>query len=154
MKREIRWHPDSNGMVLRPRVHDSHLSKLTLTERLVLDIHMRRSDSTLASLEMRGLEAVNIASLWEGAIVSEVFVWNVRAVPEAWDIRDSGWNVLFSNRVKPLDAKQEVSRMASKKPEAFLVQLAFSYGGSLAAVCDAVTFYELDGDVAQKSSNK
>jgi hypothetical protein len=139
MKSEITWRTDPNGMVSGARIHDSHLVKFAITDAVGLQIAMRRLSGDIVSVELFGLGEFSVAELWNGAIVSEIFVWNVRTVPEqCWSIPDSAWNAIFGNKMKPADAKKEAAKIAQKRPDAQLVQLACSYGGNVAAVCDRI----------------
>jgi hypothetical protein len=143
MKSEIAWRADENGMLLGARVHDSHLIKLVVSDA-GLEFGMRRISGDIVTVELSGLAELTVRELWNGAIVSEFWIWNVGSVPEAcWSIPDSGWNVIFSKRLKMEDAKREAAKIALARPESFLVHLACSYGGAVAAVCDRIGVFEM-----------
>jgi hypothetical protein len=143
VRSEIAWRTDENGMMLGLRVHDGHLLKL-VASNACLEFVMRGVSNETFTVELSDLGEFIVRELWNGAIVSEFWVWNVRSVPEAtWQIPDSAWNALFSNRVRALDARRkEAEKIALAKPEAFLVQLACSYGGDVAAVCGRIRVFE------------
>jgi hypothetical protein len=144
MKFQIAWHTDPSGMLVGARVHDSHLVKFAVTDAVSLEFGMWRLSSDIVTAELVGLGEFNVAALWSGAIISEIFVWNVCAVPEeCWSVPDSAWNVLLGNEMKLLDKKREAARIAQKRPNAQLVQFACSYGGNLAAVCDRIAIFEI-----------
>jgi hypothetical protein len=141
MKSEIAWRTDENGMLLGDRAHDSSLIKFVVSETS-LEFGMRRLSGDLVTVELYGVGEFSVVELWKGAIVSEFWVWKVGLVPEAsWSIPDSAWNILFSNRLR--DAKREAAKIALARPESFLVQLACSYGGAVAAVCDRIGVFEM-----------
>src|SRR6266853_2920674 len=132
MTSETPWRTDEHGILLGARVHDATLVKLIISEeRLVFE--MRRLSGELVTVELLGLGQFTLQELWNGAIVSELWVWKVGSVPEtSWSIPDGPWNVLFSNaRMKPSDARRQAAKIAETSPNAFLVQLACSYGGSV-----------------------
>ena len=153
MRSEIAWRADENGMLLGAPVHDGHLIRLLVSDGL-LEFGIRNLSGDLFTVELSDLGEFIVRELWNGAIVSEFWVWNVRSVPEAtWQIPDSAWNVLFSNRVRALDARRkEAGKIALAKPEAFLVQLACSYGGDMAAVCGRIRVFETPQ--AKRKSNE
>src|SRR5215216_6010523 len=138
MKSEIAWRADENGMLLGARVHDSHLVKLAVSEQS-LEFDMCRLSGEIVTVELLGVGEFTLRELWNGAIVSEFWVWKVGSVPEvSWSIPDAAWNVLFSSRLKPADAKSAAAKIVQARPDSFLVQLACSYGGTMAAVCDRI----------------
>lgn len=99
MKSEIAWRTDENGMLVGARAHDSTLVKFVVSEAS-LEFEMRRLSGDIVGVELFGVREFSIAELWNGAIVSEFWAWNVRSVPEAsWSTPDSAWNILFSNRL-------------------------------------------------------
>jgi hypothetical protein len=151
MKFELSWTTDENGMLLGARVHDSQIIRFMFAESVGVQLEMRRSNGEMVALELSGLTNLNVVSLWSGAIVSEIFVWEVGSVPEiCWDISDSAWNVLFAGQVASMGArKAEAEKIAHNRPGALLVQLACSYGGTFAAVCDRVAVYEVGAESVQ-----
>jgi hypothetical protein len=140
---EIPWRTDEHGMLLGARVHDANLVKLIVSEeRLVFGI--RRLSGELVTIELLGPSQFTVQELWNGAIVSEFWVWKVGSVPEmSWSRPDGPWKVLFSNnRRSPPDARREAAKIAETRPDAFLVQLGCSYGGAVAAICDRIRIFE------------
>jgi hypothetical protein len=147
MKSEIAWQTDENGMLLGVRAHDSTLVKFVVSEAK-LEFGMRRLSGDIVGVELSGVREFSVVELWNGAIVSEFWVWNVHSVPEtSWSTPDSAWNVLFSNRMSVSDAKREAAKIALARPKAFLVQLACSYGGAVAAVCDRIGVFEISPQI-------
>jgi hypothetical protein len=143
VKSEIAWRTDEHGMLLGARVHDASLVKLMITEES-LEFGIRRLSGDFVTVELAGLGQFTVQGLWNGAIISEFWVWKVGSVPErSWSIPDGPWNALFStNRSKPSDARREAAKIAETRPDSFLVQLACSYGGELAAICDHIRVFE------------
>ena len=143
MKSEISWQTDENGMLLGARAHDSTLVKFVASEAS-LEFQMRRLSGDIVTVELYDAREFNVVDLWNGAIVSEFWVWKVASVPKAsWSVPDSAWNVLFSNRLSTPDAMREAAKIAVARPDAFLVQLACSYGGAVAAVCNRIGVFQI-----------
>jgi len=111
-----------------------------------MEFQFRQLSGESALVVLNGLHEYNVVEMWDGAIVSELFVWNVGSVPdEAWNTPDSGWNALFAKRVRSPDDRRAAEKIVRANPKAFLVQLACSYGGSVAAVCESIRAYEIVG---------
>jgi hypothetical protein len=148
MRTEIDWRVDENGMLLGLDVHDGHLMKLVASDTC-LEFVMRGFSNEIFTVELSDLGEFNVRELWNGTIVAYFWVWKVHSVPEVtWSIPDSGWNVLFSNRITELGAKRRAAeKIAQARPEAFLVKFDSSYGGEVAAVCGRIrVFQDLAGD--------
>ena len=143
MKTKIDWYADTSGMVVGPRVHDSGLTEFAYSATGVLSLAMRRVSGDSVSLELLGVTELSVVELRNGAIISEIFIWNVGAIPDsAWAIPDSPWNLLFSRLLKPDEAKRAAARIIKESPNSFIVSVLSSYGGALAAICDVAAFYE------------
>jgi hypothetical protein len=143
MKAEVAWRTDAHGMLLGAPMHDGNLVNFTMTkESLVFGI--RAGSSELTTVELSGLGRFTVRELWSYPIVSEFWVWKVGSVPESWDIPDSAWNVLFStsNVLTIAAAKREASKIVETRPDSFLVELACSYGGQVAAICDRIRVFK------------
>jgi hypothetical protein len=140
---KILWHADGSGMVVGPRVHDSALKSLAYSDVGSLRLTVERTSGEAVSIELSGVTELNFAGFRSGAIISDISVWPVTNIPEsAWDVPDSPWNVLFSGLLEPASRPVAASRIAQERPDAQIVCVLCSYGGALAAVCDAVDFYE------------
>src|SRR6185436_1136083 len=104
--------------------------KVAIADGDYLHLTIRSEARELVRLELLGLGEMNIHNLYNGSIVSAVYVWNVRSVPRSSrDVPDSGWNLLFADRSKRDDVKKSAARIALKRPQSFLVQVECSYGG-------------------------
>jgi len=146
MTDEISLSVDKAGMVLGLRVHDGYLYKLAFLDSSNLHLGIRRSSGGLIAVDLIGLGELTVAGLWNGAIVAELFQWKVNAVPD-----EAHWNVLLSgkvSRVTPNAMRAAVLDIVHGRPTSFLVQVNFSYGGSIAAVCDRLAAHEIQADPA------
>jgi hypothetical protein len=144
MTTEIPWRTDEHGILLGARVHDANLVKLMISKESI-EFGIRRLSGDFVTVELAGLRRFTVRELWSFPIVSEFWVWKVGSVPDAsWDIPDGPWNVLFSTEwsKERSIAKREAAKIAETMPDSFLVQLACSYGGAVAAVCDQIRILE------------
>jgi hypothetical protein len=141
-KSKLSWKTDENGRVLRAHIHDGQLVGVSFSDKDTLSFRIHRVDGGEVLIDLNSPEDMTL-ELWNGAIVSECFIWKVDSVPpSSWKIPDSGWNALYGSRCKPEDIKTQAEKIIKKAPESFLVQLACSYGGGAAAVCSRVSIYE------------
>jgi hypothetical protein len=90
-----------------------------------------------------GLSKINVVELWNCPIVFDISIWKINAVPESrWNVPDRGWRLLFHNQVSAIDeAKGFASKTIQRNPDALLVEVNSSYGGSMAFICDAIEVF-------------
>ena len=138
VKSEVPLRVDEYGRVLCSGIHDSYLTGFGFSEDGVLRFTLRGVAGEQTSFILTGVSESIFADMYSVAKVSDVFVWSVATAPDAWDIPDSAWNVLFASRYGAEGTKEGASRVKSTKPDAYLVQVGCSYGGSIVAVCDGV----------------
>src|SRR5262245_52904345 len=101
MKSEVPWRIDENGMLLGARIHDGAVVRLAVVDNVSLELAVRRLSGDVVMIRLLGLREFNLREMWNGAIVSELFVWKVGSVPdEHWSIPDGGWNTLFAHRLR------------------------------------------------------
>jgi hypothetical protein len=140
---DLEWRTDLNGMILGARVHDGTLTRFELAEAVDTKIEIRRISGELVVFVLSGLGEWSVLELRDGAIVSEVFAWRTSVVPETtWLTGDSGWSALYRGLLPEQDARQRAAQIVRQRPNAWLFQIGFSYGGILAAVCDSITIQE------------
>lgn len=139
---KIDWTTDSTGMMRGFSYHDSSLIGLELFENRYLRLTLSTPES-LVKLELADLDTVTLEDVWNVPIVSDIFAWPVGAVPTAvWDNSDGPWYVLLSGRTRDAEKiKAEAARIIKRRPEAFLVQILSSYGGTIAAVCEKISVW-------------
>jgi hypothetical protein len=141
---EIEWHTEESGRLIGGRIHDSTLLTFAVVSQGDLRLEVKRS-AGLARLDFVRAREFTVAELWDGAILSDVFAWKAGSVPEAtWAVSDGGWRALFGERMSLAHAGLAAQRIASRQPEPWLIQVFCSYGGSIAAVCDAIRIFEFD----------
>ena len=152
VKTKLDWTTDYNGMMLGLRIHDSSILSISYTPGESAVLQSRRLDGEIVLIELNHLQDF-YAELWDGAIVSDVWVWKVDAAPapQASDI-DFGWNKLYRTRCSDRNIDDAVNRRsiedaANRKikdfPESFLVQVSTLYGGDIVAVCKDILVFEI-----------
>jgi hypothetical protein len=142
MRTPIPWNTDQFGRILGPRFHDGRLTGLQFSDGHALNLQIRNSSGEAVKIELLDITDINIAQLCNGAIISDVYLWKVDSVPEAWSVPDSAWNMLFAERYGSAGAKEKASKIARDKPESMLVQVECSYGGAIAAICSNVGIFK------------
>jgi hypothetical protein len=147
MVTKVSWKVEESGMLVGARIHDSELIGFAITPSLEMKWQFRRLAGDTVEIVLKGVRDFNVIGLSNDAIAAEIFVWNVRSVPDAaWNVPDSGWNALFADRLQPQDRRRAAKDIMVASPEAYLVQLACSYGGSVAAVCESISIFEPASD--------
>jgi hypothetical protein len=107
-------------------------------------LDLQHLSDEIVRFDLSGVQELTIAELWNGAIVSGIYAWQVSAVPEAtWGMPDSGWGALFRNRVSAAHAGVLVQRIQARQPEPWLFQVECSYGGLIATVCATIRAFNL-----------
>lgn len=150
MRLELTLATDQHGMLTGARAHDGILVDSRFSTSTFSYLKIRRLDGGIAEIEMHGVSEFTINQLWNNAVVGDIFLWKVDAVPEiCWDVPGSGWNALLYERaVTPVvDLRREAAaRIVKDRPNAFLMTVDFSYGGDrggIALVCDRVIAYDV-----------
>jgi hypothetical protein len=141
MRTPISWNTDQFGRIMGPRLHDGYLTGMQYSDGDALGLQIRNPSGEVVGIELLGISDINIAHLCNGVIVSDIYLWKVDSVPDAWSVPDSAWNVLFAERYGLAGAKEKATKIAREKPDSLLVQLESSYGGAIAAICDEVKIF-------------
>ncbi|KFB67098.1 hypothetical protein [Candidatus Accumulibacter vicinus] len=144
MTTQLELHSDEYGRIYGAQIHDSRLEEFAFSDsRDALCIRLRGVTGKRTKVQLRGIVQLTVADLWNGAILSDIYVWKVSAVPDAsWEIPDSAWNVLFTERATKEDALRLAKQIANEHPDAYLAQFECSYGGAIACVCDQIELYD------------
>src|SRR6516162_3336556 len=146
---DLEWRTDASGMILGARVHDGSLTMFKLLQAKGITIEIQRLSGERVIFALSGLGEWSVLELRNGAIVSEAFAWRVPAVPETtWRTGDSGWSALFRNLLPESDARGRAADIVRQRPNSWLFQMGFAYGGNLAAVCDRIALMQLDTEAA------
>ncbi len=135
---------DEHGRLCGAQIHDSTLKELKFSNNeCSLHIEAASISGKGVCIEFLGLTQLTVAEFWDGAILSDIYVWNIFHVPEiCWKIPDGVWNILFKNRLTKEDAPKLAMQIAAKHPDALVIQVELSYGGAIAAICRNI---EIDG---------
>ena len=140
MKTQINWTTDEFGRASVGGIHDGRIVRFAFAESDCFSLAILGEANRLVEIELFRIADMNVRDVCNGSIVSTVYIWSVRNVPlSTWDLPNSGWNLLFSNRYSKSDVKEFAARIALQRPQSKLVQVECSYGGSIAVVCDEVS---------------
>jgi hypothetical protein len=136
---QLPWHQDEHVRMLGLKIHDGRMIDLSVIHMNKLSFSVRGVDNTITMVEIVGVGDFSI-SIVNWPIVSELWVWNVCAVPEQYmDNEDYGWNLLYSSLS---DTKTRAAKVMRERPASSLFLLGTVYGGTLAAVCDRINVFE------------
>lgn len=125
-----------SGLLLDSFAHDRVL-ELFCIEKSDGRLEWRSTSGAHMALLLGGIELYKVRDLGVGAILSEIYVWPVAAVPESsWLVPDSVWGLIFENDYSGGDAKSAVAGLQRLRPDLWAVQVGFSYGGAMAFVCE------------------
>lgn len=134
---KINWTTDSAGSVLGFSYHDAILTGLEWAESSYFRMRLSQPHGT-TTIELTDLDTLTL-QVWNGAIISDIFVWPVGAVPETvWNMGDGAWHVLLSGRVRSSDERLAAAQIIERRPTALLIHVLTSYGGTIVAVCENI----------------
>jgi len=137
MTSEIPLRTDDFGKILGLAVHDSNLTGFTYAGES-LELVLRGVKGDVSKIRCTSIHDANFAHLYHGAIVADIYVWRLAEVPQAWDVPDGAWYVLYKERLGIEGAQTQALALATTLPDHFLIQVECSYGGSIAAVCKGI----------------
>lgn len=129
---------DPHGRIALSGIHDSVLSEFSLKAGI---LRLRLQSELTRTLTASRVTILNIASLWEANIVSDVFVWPIGHVPERIAHNaGTGWRHLLQGRFDGQDSfEAEVARLTIERNRGYLLSVTSSYGGSLSPLCGDLT---------------
>ncbi|MGJ7902522.1 hypothetical protein [Lysobacter sp. 1R34A] len=133
---KLNFGTSDSGLLLDSFVHDRVL-ELFCIEKSDGRLEWRSAGGAHMALLLGGIELYKVRDLRDGAILSEIYVWPVVAVPESsWFVPDSVWGLIFENDYSGRDAKSAVAGLQKSRPDLWAVQVGFCYGGAMAFVCE------------------
>lgn len=125
---------DKDGMIEGHPLHDSELVSLVY-HRDDLRLSFERGSST-THIDLVHVKKSLFKDFKLNAVLSEIFVWKVAAVPEnIIQVSDGAWRTLFADAASENMLLAEVAFALDKLKDDLLVQFNFSYGGSAALIC-------------------
>lgn len=139
--KEITWRSDSDGMLVGARAHDSNLISLEFIDRDRFVLSLKRVDGTMVELSYKGVQEISVGHIWEGSIVTEIFIWSVGNVPHSSAV-DVGWNALLHARTYPNEIDTKVKNIVGRDNLQFLSIIGFAHGTSTALVCKSLRISE------------
>ena len=117
-------------------LHDSRLLGLVYEgEAGRLVVRLRREDGRGAIVSRQGVGAQGLVGFRNGAIVSDLLVWDVADARLDLALPRMAWRVVFGNDIPVEDLPKAVGSIVKERELRHLVLLDCSYGGSLAALC-------------------
>lgn len=124
-----------SGLLLESFVHDRVLESFCI-EKSDARLEWRSENGVRMALSLGGIELSKVRDLGAGAILSEVYIWPIVAIPESsWLVLDSVWGLIFQGDYLSGDAKSIVAELQKSHPDLWAVQIGFSYGGAMAFIC-------------------
>ncbi len=141
MKIPISWSIDQFGRIMGPRLRDGYLTGVWYSEGQRLKLQIQNLANERIEIEFLEIIEMNITQLCNGAIISDVSLWKVNSTPVAWNVPDSAWNILFSERYGLAGAQEKARKLAREHPYFWLAQVECSYGGAMAAICNRVEIF-------------
>ncbi|WP_284757129.1 hypothetical protein [Agrobacterium sp. fls2-241-TYG-188a] len=139
---------DASGRLALGGIHDSVIADLTLSGATKTLLFRLNSEGVTTIIKTSSLHMLNMSGLWEGSIVSNVFVWDFNRVPDRY-ISDSevGWSHLFEGRISDrAEVDAQIARYQSRMSTGKLVSIGCSYGGNISFLCeDALIEQQSDG---------
>src|SRR5687767_5219384 len=112
MRGEALWKTDEHGRLLGVPVHDSSITELSCSNAGVLRFSLTSPQGGIVEFELLEVTEMNLLDISIGAVVADVYVMKICEVPLSyWQIPDSVWNALFSERLKINDAKNVIAKL-------------------------------------------
>ncbi|MER0238341.1 hypothetical protein, partial [Fulvimarina sp. MAC8] len=130
----MNWTTDERGRLNIRGIHDGIVSKLNYdTSSRVFEISISSGRNMSTAMHFSGVIAINVSSLWENSIVSDVFVWDIRNKPDdAMLAGDIGWAHLLDGRSGDRsDLLSQIARYVKEIESGCLVTISCIYGGDI-----------------------
>ena len=81
---------DDNGMIINVPVHDGVISGFNFSEqKKAITLSVKNNKSENISFSLKNVRDFNFNGICRGAIVSEVFMWNIETTQNFWGMFDS-----------------------------------------------------------------
>jgi hypothetical protein len=129
----------ASGQVVGFRLHDATVTGLRYEVGAALELAMRRVDGTQVTVRLRDAGQIGTNGFRAPAIVADIYAWHPSQTPSAaLTLPDGAWRVLFANELQGDALRMEAARIGMENRYAFIVVVACSYGGSIAALCDDI----------------
>ena len=135
MARELEFTMAPDGSVRGVSLHDGVISGIEIAESFQI-FSIRSVDGGLVRLKLKDVRLFTVLDFWNGAIISDVWVWPIDQVPlDVWAVDDGAWPILLSGRANKSDAHRLAEHYVKTLPGALMVQISCSYGGQFATLC-------------------
>lgn|GEM_PF-3233100 len=131
---------DASGRLALSGIHDSLVADLTLSGAAKTLLFKLKSGGMNTIIKTSSLHMLNVSGLWEGSIVSNVFVWDFDKVPDRYiSNSEVGWSHLFEGRISDREeVVAQIARYQRHMNTGKLVSISCSYGGNISFLCEDV----------------
>lgn len=140
---EITWSTNEHGSMTGVQAHDGHLSELEIAGSRPCRILVDRVSGGRVELRLHNVTRFGLVDFCNGSIISDVLGWPLTKSPDVSEYPDNPWRVLFANNVRDAHLAQEVGKLRALRSNDTLLQIVFSYGGSMAFLCERVSVFAL-----------
>ncbi|WP_145640245.1 hypothetical protein [Neorhizobium alkalisoli] len=135
---DMNFSTDDRGRLALGGIHDSTITQFSLDAAAKrIGIQCLSDAGIITDFAATSLYTLNISALWEGSVISDIFVWDFTDVPDDYLFDpEIGWRHLFEGRID--DRNQllaQIERYKERLPKAKLVSIGCSYGGNISFLC-------------------
>ena len=130
------------GQIVRRGIHDSAIYRFDYTLNEKLDICLRDTIGTDRWLCTKGVRRLGFKDLVEGTIVSDVFCWVMGDGHRLDSTHVEAWITLLGNNVTDENFNNWCVAIERQYAKCHFVFVESSYGGTIAVICDEVSFVE------------
>lgn len=133
---------EPSGLLQGVPYHDSSIVRLDYAIGIRrLSIELSGYGGGLVSILMDRVVVANIQDLYEGNLVSDIFLWPVNRVPSPTSSSpDLGWLALLDRRCSSADISRQILAYKTEHAQSKLFQISSSYGLRLAVLCETISF--------------
>lgn len=130
---------DGDSQVIGLGIHDALLKGLRLDREDQFELEYETTSGDEKTLRFSCVHQIGFKDFTSGMILSEVFAWRLRDFVEgSGRIPVQAFHVLYGSNYRESDHPGLVRRILTQAPDAFLVLIESSFGGSIAVICDAL----------------
>ena len=128
---------DGSGVVSGFSYHDGYLAGFSVHDDLIVFVVL----STLGdvfNIRVRDVYDFCVSDYWNGAIVSDMKIWNLSTVPISSIDTKSGLGHLYEGRLISNNISVIINKYLKQNANTILFQLDCSYGGRFSCLCAEV----------------
>lgn len=136
------WTTDAGGRLSLPGIHDCQIASIEINQGArSVRLRLRSVEDGDTEISCIDIHLLNLTSLWEQTIVSDVRIWAGRASPvNDHSAYTQAWCGLLAGRADNwAEVEQEAVRFIREVPGIHLLAITSSYGGDIHVLCGNVT---------------